>query len=327
MYTSKLNVNDTQVAIKKVKDCFQETLADQLKLIRVSSPLFVETASGLNDSLNGVENPIIFTPKTYQKELQIIHSLAKWKRFALNKYEIHEGVGIYSDMNAIRRDEILDATHSIYVDQWDWEIVINASQRNFSFLKEIVTKIYTSLRVTEKYINTFYGSLKQKLPNEIFFITSQELEDMYPKLNAANRELALVKDKKAIFISSIGHALKSGEPHDGRAPDYDDWNLNGDLIFYHEPLDCALEISSMGIRVNPETLVSQLEIKKISSREYTPYHQSILNDDLPLSIGGGIGQSRICMFFLEKKHIGEVQSSIWSDEELSLTKQKNIFLL
>ncbi len=327
MYNSKLDIKHTQVAIKKVKDCFQETLANELKLMRVSSPLFVESSSGLNDSLNGIERPIIFNPKTYNKELQIIHSLAKWKRFALSKYEIHEGVGIYADMNAIRRDEILDATHSIYVDQWDWEVAINNSERNLNYLHEIVKKIYMTFRVTEKYINTFYNNLNQKLPANVYFISSQELEDMYPELDAPSRELAIVKDKKAVFISGIGHNLKSGQPHDGRAPDYDDWNLNGDLIFYHQPLDCALEMSSMGIRVNQESLLKQLAIKKIAKKDFSPYHQSIINDELPLSIGGGIGQSRICMFFLEKKHIGEVQSSVWSDEELASSKKENIYLL
>lgn len=325
-YQAKLTLVETEVAIKKVKDFFQKELSDELELLRVSAPLFVIPESGLNDNLNGVERPVSFDTKSGER-VEIIHSLAKWKRMALYRYNIDSHKGIYTDMNAIRRDEDTDFIHSYYVDQWDWEKIIEKEDRNEEYLKETVRKIYSVFKKTENYITSEYPQLSKKLPEEITFITTQELENKYPNLTPKNREHAIAKECGAVFIMKIGGTLASGEKHDGRAPDYDDWGLNGDILFYYPPLGIGLELSSMGIRVDEKSLDEQLKISNCEERRATPYHQMVLNNVLPYTIGGGIGQSRICMFFLDKLHIGEVQSSIWSQEVHEICKQMNIVLL
>ena len=314
-YRSELNLHDTQVGIKTVKDFFQQTLASRLNLLRVSAPLFVKPDSGLNDNLNGVERPVSFGIKEQNdKEAEIVHSLAKWKRYALKKYGFSHGEGLYTDMSAIRRDEDTDNIHSIYVDQWDWEKIITKEERNMDTLKDVVRTVYKALKKTEKYMAIQYDYIEEILPNDIFFITSQELEDLYPDCTPKEREYKITKLKGAVFIMQIGGALASGEKHDGRAPDYDDWSLNGDIIVYYPVLDIALELSSMGIRVDEEALKKQLEIAGCPERAELPFQKAILNQELPYTIGGGIGQSRICMFYLRKAHIGEVQASIWPDD-------------
>lgn len=320
-----LNLIDTLIAIKKIKDHFEQRLSKILKLIRVSAPLFVESNKGINDNLNGVEQPVSF--KVGNNDIEIVHSLAKWKRMALAKYNLRMHSGLYTDMNAIRKDEELDEIHSIYVDQWDWEMLIEEKDRNLEFLKSIVTKIYNVLRETEIFIQNEYPNLEPKLGNEIYFITSQELLDMYPDLSAKERENKIVKEKKAVFLLQIGKILSNGNKHDGRSPDYDDFELNGDILVYNPVLDSAFELSSMGIRVNKESLLKQLEQENKLDRLNLEYHQLLLNDKLPLTIGGGIGQSRMCMFFLNKRHIGEVQSSYWPDEVIEKCKKENIELL
>lgn len=325
-YQSKLDLLETEIAIKKVKDFFQERLAEKLDLLRVSAPLFVVPETGLNDNLNGIERPVSFDTKSGER-VEIVHSLAKWKRMALYRYNIETHKGIYTDMNAIRRDEDTDFIHSYYVDQWDWEKILLKEDRNEKYLKEVVETIYSVFKDTEDYICLEYPQLSKKLPEEITFITTQELENKYPNLTPKNREHAAAKEYGAIFLMKIGGELNSGEKHDGRAPDYDDWNLNGDLIFNYEPLGIGLELSSMGIRVDEESLEKQLELADCEERKSMPYHQMILNKELPYTIGGGIGQSRICMFFLDKLHIGEVQASIWSKEVYEICKQMNIDLL
>ena len=320
-----LNLIDTLIAIKKIKDHFEQRLSKILKLIRVSAPLFVESNKGINDNLNGVEQPVSF--KVGNNDIEIVHSLAKWKRMALAKYNLRMHSGLYTDMNAIRKDEELDEIHSIYVDQWDWEMLIEEKDRNLEFLKSIVTKIYNVLRETEIFIQNEYPNLTPKLGNEIYFITSQELLDMYPDLSAKERENKIVKEKKAVFLLQIGKILSNGNKHDGRSPDYDDFELNGDILVYNPVLDSAFELSSMGIRVNKESLLKQLEQENKLDRLNLEYHQLLLNDKLPLTIGGGIGQSRMCMFFLNKRHIGEVQSSYWPDEVIEKCKKENIELL
>ena len=320
-----LNLIDTLIAIKKIKDHFEQRLSKILKLIRVSAPLFVESNKGINDNLNGVEQPVSF--KVGNNDIEIVHSLAKWKRMALAKYNLRMHSGLYTDMNAIRKDEELDEIHSIYVDQWDWEMLIEEKDRNLEFLKSIVTKIYNVLRETEIFIQNEYPNLTPKLGNEIYFITSQELLDMYPDLSAKERENKIVKEKKAVFLLQIGKILSNGNKHDGRSPDYDDFELNGDILVYNPVLDSAFELSSMGIRVNKESLLKQLEQENKLERLNLEYHQLLLNDKLPLTIGGGIGQSRMCMFFLNKRHIGEVQSSYWPDEIIEKCKKENIELL
>lgn len=320
-----LNLIDTLIAIKKIKDHFEQRLSKILKLIRVSAPLFVESNKGINDNLNGVEQPVSF--KVGNNDIEIVHSLAKWKRMALAKYNLRMHSGLYTDMNAIRKDEELDEIHSIYVDQWDWEMLIEEKDRNLEFLKSIVTKIYNVLRETEIFIQNEYPNLTPKLGNEIYFITSQELLDMYPDLSAKERENKIVKEKKAVFLLQIGKILSNGNKHDGRSPDYDDFELNGDILVYNPVLDSAFELSSMGIRVNKESLLKQLEQENKLERLNLEYHQLLLNDKLPLTIGGGIGQSRMCMFFLNKRHIGEVQSSYWPDEVIEKCKKENIELL
>lgn len=326
MYTSKLSLIETQKGIKKIKDFFQLELAKELNLLRVSAPLFVPSTSGLNDNLNGVERPVSFDLLSGQT-VQIVHSLAKWKRKALKDYGFSVDEGLYTDMNAIRRDEVLSNIHSIYVDQWDWEKIITEENRNTTYLYHVVSKIYGVLLKTEDMILSTYPQLTKKLPDEITFITSQDLEDLYPDLTPKERENAICKKHGAVFISQVGKMLKSGEPHDLRAPDYDDWQLNGDILLYNSVLERAFEISSMGIRVNQTSLLHQLEITNTMDRLNLPYHQDLMEGRYPLTIGGGIGQSRLCMFFLEKMHIGEVQSSIWPVDMIEQCKQQNIHLL
>ena len=327
-YTPALDLMESQRAIKKIKDYFQQELAYGLSLRRVSAPLFVTPESGLNDNLNGVERTVQFTIKDMNEQtVEIVQSLAKWKRMALGRYGIAAGNGIYTDMNAIRRDEELDNLHSIYVDQWDWEKVITKEQRTEEYLKETVTIIYNALKNLGDYVNRLYRDIQTELPNEIYFITTQELEDMYPDLSPKQREDAITKEHRAVFIMKIGGVLKSGEKHDGRAPDYDDWELNGDIILWNEVLDRAFEISSMGIRVDEEAMAKQLALAGAEERKDLPFHKAILNRELPYSIGGGIGQSRLCMYFLRKAHIGEVQASVWPDEMIKMCEAADIHLL
>ena len=326
-YHSLLNLKDTQVAITAAKDYFETNLARELHLTRVSAPLFVDPATGLNDDLNGVERPVEFDVKETGTKLQIVHSLAKWKRYALREYGFSVDEGLYTDMNAIRRDEDTDNIHSIYVDQWDWEKVIAKSDRTLSTLKQTVKKIYNVFKMTEKYINSLFTQLEPRLPEDVTFMTAQELEDMYPDLTPKEREHRAVKMNGAIFIMKIGDTLKSGEKHDGRAPDYDDWELNGDLIFYDELLDIPFEVSSMGIRVSEESMKSQLKAANCEERAALPFHRDLLAGRLPYTIGGGIGQSRICMYLLHKAHIGEVQTSVWPKEMVQECKDGGIHLL
>jgi len=327
-YHAALNLYDTQIGIKTVKDFFQQTLTQRLNLLRVTAPLFVTPESGLNDNLNGIERPVSFGIKELEDSpAEIVHSLAKWKRYALKKYNFTYGEGLYTDMNAIRRDEDIDNIHSIYVDQWDWEKIIKKEERNTETLKEVVRTVYKALKKTEKYMAIQYDYIEEILPKEIFFITSQELEDMYPDCTPKEREYHIAKEKGAVFIMQIGGRLASGEKHDGRAPDYDDWELNGDIVVYYPVLDIALELSSMGIRVDEEALKKQLELAGCPDRAELPFQKAILNQELPYTIGGGIGQSRICMFYLRKAHIGEVQVSIWPEDTIRAATQNGIPLL
>ncbi|MBQ3546533.1 MAG: aspartate--ammonia ligase [Lachnospiraceae bacterium] len=327
-YSSALSIRETEIGIKLVKDYFERALAKELNLTRVSAPLFVKPESGLNDNLNGVERPVSFGIKEQDdKEVEIVHSLAKWKRQALKRYGFHSGEGLYTDMNAIRRDEDTDNIHSLFVDQWDWEKIISKEERNVEILKTNVTKVYKALKDTETFIASQYNYIDEILPDKITFVTSQELEDMYPNCTAKEREYNYAKLKGAIFIMQIGDYLASGEKHDGRAPDYDDWKLNGDIIVYYPLLDIALELSSMGIRVDENTLLEQLEKANCMDRAKLPFQKAILECDLPYTIGGGIGQSRICMFYLRKAHIGEVQASIWPDDIMDYANSKGIVLL
>ena len=326
-YRSILNIKDTQIAIKATKDYFETNLARELHLIRVSAPMFVAPETGLNDDLNGFERPVYFDVAETGNVLHIVHSLAKWKRYALKEYGFENGEGLYTDMNAIRRDEDTDNIHSIYVDQWDWEKVIDKEDRTTSTLKHIVKKIFEVFKMTEKYINSIFPQLEPRLPEEIFFLTTQELEDMYPDLTSKERELAISKEKGAVFLMKIGDVLKSGKKHDGRAPDYDDWELNGDMIFYDDLLDIPLEVSSMGIRVSEESLRSQLKAAHCEERASMPFHRDLLAGRLPYTIGGGIGQSRICMFLLHKAHIGEVHASAWPKEMVEECRENGIDLL
>ena len=327
MYKSILEIKETQKAIKSCKDFFERELATALNLVRVSAPLFVTPESGLNDALNGVERPVEFDLLETGKNVQIVQSLAKWKRYALGKYGFEAGEGLSTDMNAIRRDENTDAIHSIYVDQWDWEKVITKEQRTHETLKETVTAIYTTLKNTEKHMLKEYPALsaaykKRPLPDEIYFVTTQELEDMYPNLSGKEREHTISREKGAVCIMQIGGKLKSGNKHDGRSPDYDDWTMNCDILLYFDVLDIGLEISSMGVRVDETALERQLEEANCNERKSLPFHKAVLEGKLPYSIGGGIGQSRLCMFFLKKMHIGEVQASVWPEEqEDALLKQ------
>ncbi|MDO5361492.1 MAG: aspartate--ammonia ligase [Eubacteriales bacterium] len=326
-YKADLNLHDTQIAIKTVKDFFQQTLAQKLNLLRVSAPVFVNPASGLNDNLNGVERPVSFDIKGQEQDAEIVHSLAKWKRYALKKYGFKEGEGLYTDMIAIRRDEDLDNIHSVYVDQWDWEKVISKEARNMDTLIQTVRAIYSALRKTEKYMAVQYDYIEEFLPREISFVTSQELADMYPECTPKEREYRITKEKGAVFLMQIGKELRDGKPHDGRAPDYDDWELNGDILVYYPVLDIALELSSMGIRVDEKSLDRQLTLSGCDNRRELDFQKAILNKELPYTIGGGIGQSRICMFFLRKAHIGEVHVSLWPEEMIVQARKAGIELL
>lgn len=327
-YKAELTIKDTEIAIKEVKDFFERELAKQLNLTRVSAPLFVKPETGLNDNLNGVERPVSFGIRE-QKDavVEIVHSLAKWKRLALKRYGFSEAEGLYTDMNAIRRDEDTDNIHSLFVDQWDWEKVISKENRTIDTLKETVAKVYKAIKNTETHIAKKYEYIQPILPEEISFVTSQELEDQYPELTPKEREHAIAKLKGAVFIMQIGGELHSGEKHDGRAPDYDDWNLNGDIIVYYPILDIGLELSSMGIRVDETSLMTQLQACDCVERVELPFQKAILEKELPYTIGGGIGQSRICMFFLRKAHIGEVQASIWTEDTLQVASENDIPLL
>ena len=327
-YKSDLNLHDTQIAIKTVKDFFQTRLAQELNLARVSAPLFVDPASGLNDNLNGVERPVSFDIAEQDGRIaEVVHSLAKWKRYALDKYDFEPGSGLYTDMNAIRRDEVTDNIHSIFVDQWDWEKVIEKNQGNLDTLKETVRQVYKVLRKTEKYMSIQYDYIHEILPKDIFFVTTHELEEMFPDYTPKEREYYIAQAKGAVCIMQIGDTLESGEPHDGRAPDYDDWALNADIVVYYPVLDIALELSSMGIRVDEVSLKEQLDKAGCPERADLPFQKAILNKKLPYTMGGGIGQSRICMFFLRKAHIGEVQCSLWPEEMEKELKAAGIQLL
>ena len=323
-YQSILNLVDTQKAIKLVKDTFESELAKELKLMRVSAPLFVEPSTGLNDNLSGYEKAVNFVVNQNDKDLEIVQSLAKWKRYALNKYDID---GLYTDMNAIRRFEELDNLHSLYVDQWDWERRLTLEQRNVRTLKSVVKRIYKAFIKTYNKLVKQFPELENNFSKEVTFITTKELEKLYPNLSRKERENEICKKYGTVFLMQIGNKLKDGQPHDARAADYDDWKLNGDILLWYEPLQIAFELSSMGIRVNKDSLVKQLKAKKEEYKLEMPYHQSILNETLPLSIGGGIGQSRLCMFLLKKVHIGEVQSSYWPEEDIKEFKKYNVNLL
>ena len=323
----ELSLLETQKAIKDCKDTFISELSLALNLSRVSAPLFVLKESGLNDNLNGVERPVAFDIKQSGKIAEVVHSLAKWKRFALKKYGFEMGTGLYTDMNAIRRDEIVDNIHSIYVDQWDWEKVISKEQRTLDYLKDTVKKIYKVIKSASEKVCAKYSLAPPELPDEISFVTTQQLEDEYPDLTSAERENVVAKKYGAVFIMQIGGKLKSGKKHDGRAPDYDDWKLNGDIFVNYPVIGRGLELSSMGIRVDRESMLAQLEAENATDRLELPFHKALVNDELPLSIGGGIGQSRLCMFILGKRHIGEVQQSVWTDEEISKCEKEGIKLL
>jgi aspartate--ammonia ligase len=327
-YVPTIPPMETQRAIKKIKDYFQQELAYGLNLRRVSAPLFVAPETGLNDNLNGVERRVSFTILDMdEKQVEIVQSLAKWKRMALGKYGIKPGHGIYTDMNAIRRDEELDNIHSLYVDQWDWEKVITKEQRTTEYLHETVTTIYNAVKNLGDYVNRLYRDIQTELPNEIYFITSQELEDLYPDKTPKEREQLITRAHGAVFIEKIGGTLRSGEKHDGRSPDYDDWELNGDILLWNEVLEIAFEITSMGIRVDSDAMERQLKLAGAEDRKSLSFQSAVLNGELPLSIGGGIGQSRLCMFFLRKAHIGEVQVSVWPNEMDEECRKANIFLL
>ncbi len=326
-YVSALSLYDTQKAIEQTRSFFQQCLSKRLHLIRVSAPLFVTRESGLNDDLNGVERAVGFDIKETGGQAQVVHSLAKWKRMALKKYDIRVGKGIYTDMNAIRRDEEMDNLHSIYVDQWDWEKVILPEQRTREYLCQTVSDIVGAICDTKEQIRAKYPCLTRTLSREISFITTQELEDLYPDLTPKQRENAYVREHPTTFLMQIGGLLRSGIKHDGRAPDYDDWELNGDILFYNEVLDCAFEVSSMGVRVSPESLDRQLTLAGCDARRELPFHRALLQGELPQSIGGGIGQSRLCMLLLEKAHVGEVQVSVWDDQTLEICRSSGVEIL
>lgn len=327
MYQSKLNVLETQGIIRSLRHKFEEHLCDALNLSRVSAPLFVKRGSGLNDDLNGVERPVSFDILQSGEIVEVVHSLAKWKRMALGKYGFKMHTGLYTDMNAIRRDETCDNIHSLYVDQWDWEKVIDAGDRTIDYLKDTVKRIYAAILLTADFVERKYPQLDNYLPRDIHFITTQELLDKYPNLSAKERENAVAKEYGAVFLMQIGGKLSNGEKHDGRAPDYDDWNLNGDLLVYNRVLDSALELSSMGIRVDRDSLIKQLTAENRLDRLDLPFHKSLVNGELPLTVGGGIGQSRLCMQLLQKAHIGEVHASVWPNQEIENCKKQNIELL
>lgn len=326
-YKSRLEVIQTQQAIKDLKDFFENRLGETLELTRVSSPLFVLPETGTNDNLSGTEKAVSFEVTDIKKNAEIVHSLAKWKRMALKKYGFSVGKGLYTDMNAIRKDEELDNIHSIYVDQWDWELIIDKKERSIETLKDIVKKIYSVFKETEEHVSGIYPEIQKTLPEEITFITSQELLNMYPDLSSKEREDEIVKEKGAVFLMQIGKVLSTGDKHDGRSPDYDDWELNGDILFYNPVLDNTIELSSMGIRVDEKSLEKQLKLSGCEERKELEYHKSLLKGELPYTIGGGIGQSRICMYFLSKAHIGEVQVGIWPKDMIKKCEQFGINLL
>ena len=326
-YKSKESLIGTEIKIKEIKDFFEKNLAKKLDLVRVSAPLFVESDLGLNDNLSGHERPIRFDLLNSKQNVEIVHSLAKWKRYSLHRYNFEKNKGLYTDMNAIRRDEELDNLHSIYVDQWDWEKIISKEDRTMDTLKDIVKEIYEVFKETEKFVLGKDYEIYRKLPEEIYFITSQELEDRYKELDSKSRENKICKEHKAVFISQIGDKLKSGLKHDERSPDYDDWKLNGDIIFWYPLLNQAVELSSMGIRVDKEALNYQLKESNSEDRKSLRFHSMLLNEELPYTIGGGIGQSRMCMYFLNKAHIGEVQASIWDSKNREICNEYGIELL
>jgi len=328
-YKSTLSVYDTQKAISLLKRIFIDRLAGELNLYRVSAPLFVQAGTGVNDDLNGVERPVAFDIANTDVTGQVVHSLAKWKRMALKRYDFFPGKGLYTDMNAIRRDEEMDNLHSVYVDQWDWEKVIEEKDRNVDFLKSQVDKIVAALCDTQMTMQSIYPALALggQINRQVTYITAQELEDRYPDLTPKQREDEVTKKYGTVFLIGIGGKLRSGKPHDGRAPDYDDWDLNGDILIWYEPLGCTLEVSSMGIRVSPESLDRQLKLAGCDDRRGLQYHKMLLNGELPYTIGGGIGQSRISMLLLDKAHIGEVQSSIWDRQTIDVCEQAGVMLL
>lgn len=329
-YQSSLDLKATQAAIKLIKDTFQTKLAKRMNLLRVSAPLFVKSTSGINDNLSGVEHPVSFAIQEepgLRTSAEIVHSLAKWKRLALKQYEFEVGTGLYADMNAIRADETPDNVHSFYVDQWDWEKVMQPEDRTLAYLQETVQTIYAVMLDLETVLDEKLDSYHKLLPPEISFVTTQELEDRYPDLDPRDREHEIAKEKKAVFLIGVGADLKSGKPHDLRAPDYDDWRLNGDIIVWDPVLDDSLELSSMGIRVDKDTLLEQLKLTDNLDRLSLPFHTKLAANELPQTIGGGIGQSRLCMFFLQKAHIGEVQASIWPEHVIAEMKAKGVTLL
>ncbi|RKD33829.1 aspartate--ammonia ligase [Lacrimispora algidixylanolytica] len=327
-YDPKLSVRETQEAIKYIRDTFQKELGKEMNLERISAPLFVNKNSGLNDNLNGVERPVQFDLLGVPGQtMEVVHSLAKWKRMALHEYGFLPGEGLYTNMNAIRRDEEFDNLHSCYVDQWDWEKVITREDRTLETLKDTVRNIFKIIKHMEHEVWYKYPQAVKQLPEDITFITSQELEDRYPDKSSKERENLITKELGCVFLMKIGDKLKGGEPHDGRAPDYDDWQLNGDILFWFDHLDCALEISSMGIRVDETSLADQLKKADCEDRKDLPYHKMLLNGELPCTIGGGIGQSRLCMLLLDRAHVGEVQASIWPEEMREACRKNNIFLL
>ena len=327
-YKSTLNLIETEIAIKKIKDFFESNLAESLKLTRVSAPIFIKGGQGINDNLNGIERVVSFDAMEIKdSQMEIVQSLAKWKRMSLKRYGFSLGTGLYTDMNAIRRDEELDNLHSIYVDQWDWEKVISKEERNENTLKDTVRSIYSVIKEAENYVCKNLINEEKQLPEDIYFITTQELEDRYPTYSPKEREDAICKEKRAVFIMQIGDILNSGEKHDGRAPDYDDWQLNGDIMLWNSVLNRAFEVSSMGIRVDEKSLDEQLKKCNCEERKELEFHKLLLEGKLPYTIGGGIGQSRICMFLLRKAHIGEVQCSVWDEQNIRLCEENGILLL
>jgi aspartate--ammonia ligase len=327
-YHSSLNLYETEVAIKRIKDFFQNGLSKALSLERATAPLFLDASTGLNDNLNGVERPVSFSIKDHPgMKVEVVQSLAKWKRYALQEYGFPMHTGLYCDMNAIRRDEDLDNIHSVYVDQWDWEAILKKEERTTAYLEMIVKKIYGVIKSTEDYLNTLYPYIGKLLPDDIFFIDSEALLKRYPSLSPKEREKAICQEKKAVFIERIGEKLSNGYPHDKRAPDYDDWSLNGDILVYYPLLDMGLELSSMGIRVDALSLKKQLQETNNLDRLSLPFQKAIMENKLPFTIGGGIGQSRLCMYFLRKAHIGEVQASLWSQETKEKAKEHGITIL
>ncbi|MCI2069443.1 MAG: aspartate--ammonia ligase [Bacilli bacterium] len=327
-YSSPLSLYETENAIKDIKDIFQKGLAEELNLKRATAPLFLDAASGMNDNLNGVERPVAFDIKDKPGlKGEVVQSLAKWKRYALGRYGFSLHEGLYCDMNAIRRDEELDNIHSLYVDQWDWEKIIGLEDRNIPYLEQTVRSIYKVLKETEDKMSSSYSYIKKILPEDIFFIDSEKLLSLYPKLSPKEREYQICKEKKAVFIERIGEKLSDGQPHDKRAPDYDDWQLNGDILVYYPVLDIALELSSMGIRVDASSLKKQLTEANCLSRLKLPFQKMVMENKVPYTIGGGIGQSRLCMYFLRKAHIGEVQSSLWDEKNILEAKKHGITIL